>query len=38
VSEALRLALKTWDKWVDSTVDSTRTRVFFTGFSASHYK
>ncbi|KAK2412118.1 protein trichome birefringence [Trifolium repens] len=38
VSEALRKALKTWGKWVDTTVDSTRTRVFFTGFSASHYR
>ncbi|XP_004502134.1 protein trichome birefringence-like 4 [Cicer arietinum] len=38
VSEALRKALKTWAKWVDSKVDSRKTRVFFTGFSASHYK
>ncbi|KAF7837753.1 protein trichome birefringence-like 4 [Senna tora] len=38
VREALSKALKTWGKWVDSKVDSTRTRVFFTGFSASHYR
>ncbi|KAL1372426.1 protein trichome birefringence-like 4 [Arachis hypogaea] len=38
VSEALRKALKTWADWVDSRVDRRRTRVFFTGFSASHYK
>ncbi|MED6206091.1 Protein trichome birefringence-like 4 [Stylosanthes scabra] len=38
VSEALRKALKTWANWVDLNVDRKRTRVFFTGFSASHYK
>lgn len=38
MSEALSKALKTWGEWVDSKVDSRRTRVLFSGFSASHYR
>ncbi|KAG5407958.1 hypothetical protein IGI04_004277 [Brassica rapa subsp. trilocularis] len=33
---AYRLALKTWANWVDSTVDSNKTKVFFTTMSPTH--
>ncbi|XP_010558932.1 PREDICTED: protein trichome birefringence-like 3 [Tarenaya hassleriana] len=33
---AYRLGLKTWANWVDSTVDPTKTRVFFTSMSPTH--
>ncbi|XP_047314101.1 protein trichome birefringence-like 4 [Impatiens glandulifera] len=38
VEEAYTRALKTWAKWVDSKVNSTKTRVFFRGYSASHFR
>ncbi|XP_047333968.1 protein trichome birefringence-like 4 [Impatiens glandulifera] len=38
VAEAYTRALKTWAKWVDSNVNSTKTRVFFRGYSASHFR
>ncbi|KAL3626578.1 Protein trichome birefringence-like 4 [Castilleja foliolosa] len=38
VADAYRRALKTWSQWVDDNIDSSRTRVFFTGYSASHFK
>ncbi|XP_059291053.1 protein trichome birefringence-like 4 [Lycium ferocissimum] len=38
VADAYTKALKTWAHWVDTTINSTRTRVFFRGYSASHFK
>ncbi|KAL6571129.1 hypothetical protein OROHE_002772 [Orobanche hederae] len=34
---ALERALRTWAKWVDTNIDTTRSRVFFQGFSPTHY-
>lgn len=36
--EAFRHGLTTWGNWVDSEVDTNKTRVFFQGISPSHYK
>ncbi|XP_026439591.1 protein trichome birefringence-like 3 isoform X1 [Papaver somniferum] len=33
---AYRIALKTWANWVDSTIASNKTRVFFTTMSPTH--
>ncbi|EXC10441.1 hypothetical protein L484_008607 [Morus notabilis] len=35
--EAFRKGLTTWANWVNSTVDSRKTRVIFQGISPSHY-
>jgi len=35
---ALERGLRTWAKWVDSNIDTTRTRVFFQSISPTHYK
>ncbi|KAJ9181843.1 hypothetical protein P3X46_005891 [Hevea brasiliensis] len=38
VTEAYTKALRTWAQWVDANIDSSRTRVFFRGYSASHFR
>ncbi|XP_016558352.1 LOW QUALITY PROTEIN: protein trichome birefringence-like 4 [Capsicum annuum] len=38
VADAYTKALKTWAHCVDTTINSSRTRVFFRGYSASHFK
>lgn len=38
VADAYKKALKTWAKWVDANINSSKTRVFFRGYSASHFK
>ncbi|CAL9115264.1 unnamed protein product [Musa textilis] len=35
--EAYRKAMRTWGTWVDTRVNSNRTRVFFRGYSWSHF-
>ncbi|XVF55993.1 hypothetical protein PTKIN_Ptkin06aG0080400 [Pterospermum kingtungense] len=37
VLEAFRKALTTWARWVDATVNPTKSMVFFRGYSASHF-
>uniref|UniRef100_A0A6N2LR24 Uncharacterized protein n=1 Tax=Salix viminalis TaxID=40686 RepID=A0A6N2LR24_SALVM len=38
VNEAYQKALRTWAKWVDSNINRSHTRVFFGGYSASHFR
>ncbi|XP_050379631.1 protein trichome birefringence [Argentina anserina] len=37
VLEAFRKALTTWSKWVDNSVKTAKSMVFFRGYSASHF-
>ncbi|KAM1341543.1 hypothetical protein PS1_005900 [Malus domestica] len=34
---ALEKGMKTWANWIDSNIDTTRTRVFFLSISPTHY-
>ncbi|GAY36306.1 hypothetical protein CUMW_021320 [Citrus unshiu] len=38
VLEAYQRALTTWARWVDKNVDHNRTKVFFRGYSVTHFK
>ncbi|CAN1310876.1 Protein trichome birefringence-like 2 [Linum perenne] len=38
VLDAYRRALKTWARWVDRSIDRSRTHVFFRGYSVTHFK
>ncbi|KAJ4848404.1 Protein trichome birefringence-like 4 [Turnera subulata] len=38
VTEAYKKALLTWANWVDANINSSHTRVFFRGYSASHFR
>ncbi|CAN1816611.1 Protein trichome birefringence-like 2 [Linum perenne] len=38
VLEAYKRALKTWGRWVDRSIDTNRTHVFFRGYSVTHFK
>ncbi|OWM76081.1 hypothetical protein CDL15_Pgr009727 [Punica granatum] len=38
VLEAYKRALNTWAKWVDNNINSNRTKVFFRGYSVTHFR
>lgn len=38
VEEALRKALSTWAKWVDTNVNREKSLVVFRGYSNSHFR
>ncbi|GAB4839759.1 hypothetical protein Ancab_020469 [Ancistrocladus abbreviatus] len=38
VLEAYKKALITWARWVDQNIDGKRTRVFFRGYSVTHFR
>ncbi|KAE9618538.1 hypothetical protein Lal_00047656 [Lupinus albus] len=38
VEEAFHKALLTWSRWVDTNVDPNKTKVFFRGYSPSHFR
>ncbi|KAK7355092.1 hypothetical protein VNO80_14337 [Phaseolus coccineus] len=37
VLEAFRRAITTWSRWIDANVDSSKSMIFFRGYSASHF-
>ncbi|XP_068669684.1 protein trichome birefringence-like 4 [Aristolochia californica] len=38
VTKAYKKALSSWAKWVDENINPNKTRVFFRGFSATHFR
>ncbi|KAH9626432.1 hypothetical protein KSS87_004934, partial [Heliosperma pusillum] len=38
VEEAYTKAMNTWGEWIDNTVNKNKTKVFFVGLTAVHYK
>jgi hypothetical protein len=35
---AFSKGMSTWARWVDSNVDTSKTKVYFQGISPTHYK
>jgi len=38
VLEAFRRAITTWSRWIDANIDSSKSMIFFRGYSASHFR
>ncbi|XP_058100139.1 protein trichome birefringence-like 4 [Magnolia sinica] len=38
VVDAYMKALQTWARWVEASIDHNRTRIFFRGFSSTHFR
>ncbi|XP_038695175.1 protein trichome berefringence-like 7 isoform X1 [Tripterygium wilfordii] len=38
ITSAFKIALETWASWVDTTINSNRTRVYFRTFESSHWR